>query len=609
MSNAPRVSTDTPRRGICHVRGLFFFALLAVPGLLASGCRRSSSDEDSSTDVMDEDTASDLMEDLDASPDEVEDVVDVMDDEAVTDVELDGTDASDLTDAVLDSMDAHGDGMDAFDVVDDEMGGDVTDGLDAGDGSGVEASPPADILQLGTGDGLLLRGVVLTPTGVLDPGDVLIEGNTITCVAADCTTETGASDVTWIDTHSVISPGLVDAHNHVAYNFLPEWVPTPPGTLFQNRYEWAELPEYEEFIEPYAAHRSTGTHYCPAAKWGELRSLVHGTTTIQGQSFNQGCVDWAVRNADHHHNLAYDHMRTTIASVRDINDADADNLIASFDETVDPTTRFAVHMAEGYAGNHVDEEFDSFAGRDPRTNRHAGLSLLHNGTALLIHCVPLTEAQLVEAYETDSKIAWSPTSNMVLYGTTAPIQRILQLGIVTAIAPDWTISGSDEMLSEMRYGLQYGIDNAIPELTTEQIWKMSTSDAAIVVGLQDWIGRIEVGATADIAVFGVMGADPYEAVIESRAADVRLVLIGGEGWYGDVALQDATARNDLCEDFPACGTDKYICVQAPEVSSRGDETLSDIETQLYNILEGVGYPPEEQYGRGDELLPLVDCSL
>ena len=94
-----------------------------------------------------------------------------------------------------------------------------------------------------------------------------------------------------------------------------------------------------------------------------------------------------------------------------------------------------------------------------------------------------------------------------------------------------------------------------------------------------------------------------------KAADVRLVLLGGRGLYGDVGLQAATATNAYCEPFDACGTAKYICVQdSPTATSRRNETLGDIHTQLYNILEGIGYPPEEQYLRGDELLELVDCT-
>ncbi|MBI4705906.1 MAG: amidohydrolase family protein [Deltaproteobacteria bacterium] len=467
-----------------------------------------------------------------------------------------------------------------------------------GGGASSTPSPPPEVIHAGK-QGLLLRGVVLAPQGVLDPGEVLVVGQTIRCVAADCTKAEGAASATWIDTHGVVSPGLIDSHNHVAYDFLPEWVPDPPRT-FENRYQWTEDPQYEEHIRPYAAHKSENAYFCPGAKWGELRALG-------------SCIDWGIRNADRYHGMGYDHMQQTIGSVRDIADAEAAKLIAGFDAPAEPFTRFAVHMAEGFAGDHVDEEFDSFAGRDPRPGYHQDLSLLYKGTAVLIHSIPLSEGQLQEALATESKIVWSPSSNFALYGAgvTAPIRRILQLGIVTGLGPDWTVSGQDEMLSEMRFALGYARDAGIGQVTPERLWRMATADGAVVVGLQEYMGRLEPGERADVAVFGRTGPDPYLALVESRAADVRLVLLDGQGYFGDAGLPSLTRRNEHCEDFDACGTAKFICVQdSPDAEGRRNETLADIHQQLYDILEGVaGAPPEEQYGRGDELLELVDCGI
>jgi cytosine/adenosine deaminase-related metal-dependent hydrolase len=337
--------------------------------------------------------------------------------------------------------------------------------------------------------------------------------------------------------------------------------------------------------------------------------MAHGITTMQGQPSASGsCINWGVRNADGYHNCGYDHMTGTIASVRDINDLQAATYMEYFTRAVDPITRFHVHMAEGISGNNITDEFDSFAGRDPRSNRHAGTSLLYNGTSVLIHSVPLTEVQLQEVLSTNSKIVWSPSSNMALYGATAPIQRILQLGISVSLAPDWTISGEDDMLAELRFARTYGIIQNIPELTSQKLWEMSTWMAAEVVGLQVHIGRLEAGYRADLAVFGRAGTNPYDALIDSTATDVRLVLINGVGFYGDTNLQAATARNAYCENLDACGVNKYLCTQdSPAGTNRTNETYEDIRTQLYNILEGIGYPADEQYGRGDELLPLWTC--
>jgi cytosine/adenosine deaminase-related metal-dependent hydrolase len=494
---------------------------------------------------------------------------------------------------------------------------DVDGGMDAGMDSGADAgplpdggtvaSPAPEVLRMGTG-GFLLRGVVLAPGAVLDPGEVLVVGDTITCVAADCSGEPSADTVTLIDTHGTISPGLIDAHNHLTYDFLPEWVPDPLQ-IFNDRYAWANDPDYEAHIAPFGDGRSRGDHICPGAKWGELRALMHGTTTVEGQSRNLSCLNRLVRNADHHHGLGRDSMQTNIGSVRDITDATATGLLDNYIDAT-PTTRYVVHMAEGISDN-TRLEFASLAGRDPRSNRHMGLSLLagnymgvdYAGEAVLIHSVPLTDAEMMEAADTQSKIVWSPSSNIVLYGATAPIGRMIELGLTIGIGPDWTVSGEDDLLAEMRFALDWAATEGEAAITPQRLWEMATFDGADVVGLDIFIGGLEVGKRADISVFGRRGMDAYQAVTDSRAEDVRLVLIDGQGYYGDTALEMATSVNAECEMFDACGAPKFVCLAntpgATTSTARAGETVADVESQLTAILDG--------YGRGSELLPLVAC--
>lgn len=460
----------------------------------------------------------------------------------------------------------------------------------------VEAGAPS-LVEVGT-EGFLLRGTILTADGVLE-GEVVTDGELISCVQEDCSDIADGQDLTIIDTEGVISPGLIDAHNHLPYNFLPPWIP-PSGMTFANRYEWADNSSYEEHIEPYTRYRNNGSHYCPAAKWGELRSLLHGTTTIQGQSFQQRCVNWAVRNADHYHGLQHNHLRTSIASPGSFSEEQAQNYIDSFNEETNPTTRLAVHMAEGFEGDGVEDEFESFA----------DLALLESGTAILIHAIPLNRAQLETVALTESKIVWSPSSNFDLYGygMTAPIEDILEFGITVAMGPDWTISGEFDMLSEMRVAYDFGQEQEIDGLTPQKLWEMATFDGADTLGLQDFIGRLEAGYHADLVIFGRTSDDPYRAVLDSSAEDIELVLIDGQAYFGATEIEGA-ARNEYCESYMACGDSKFVCVQdSPTDSDRGDETLADVEQQLFDILEGTeDSPPEEQYGRGNELLDLVIC--
>lgn len=486
--------------------------------------------------------------------------------------------------------------IDAFDDVDAgfDIGFDAFDADDADIGDDTGSFDGPTIVQAGAA-GFILRGDVLLPDRVLDDGEVFFVDARIVCVDDSCDGAPGAADATIIETGGVISPGLIDGHNHLPYNFLPEWVPED-GRLFNNRYEWADVASYEDHVRPLTANRSSNSHFCPAAEWGELRSLLHGTTTIQGQSFDRNCIDGLVRNADHSHGLGPDHMRTAIGSVRDINDEDAANYLASFDEGI---TRFAVHMQEGLSGDHILEEHESFAGRDDRPNRHMGVSLLGE-TSILIHSISLTLEQLDEVSDTGAHIVWSPSSNLVLYGETLDIDAVVMRGIPVGIGPDWTLSGEDDLLAELAYANAWAARNGIDAVDPEVLWRMATDDGAFVVGLRDEIGAIEVDLAADLVVFA-RGDTPWTSVTEARATDVQLVFVGGEPLYG-VGAVDALV--DGCESIDVCGDVRFVCRSSSSVY----DTIGDIEQALIDILEGTGHDEDEQYGRGDELLPLVDCS-
>ena len=77
----------------------------------------------------------------------------------------------------------------------------------------------------------------------------------------------------------IISPGMIDLHNHVAYNFLPLW---NSGKRFQNRYQWARIDEYDTAVKnPYNAVA--------------LQALENGSapvTTIYDAAFNEHNSPW-----------------------------------------------------------------------------------------------------------------------------------------------------------------------------------------------------------------------------------------------------------------------------------------------------------------------------
>src|SRR5690606_18219896 len=145
-------------------------------------------------------------------------------------------------------------------------------------------------------------------------------------------------------------------------------------------------------------------HMCAALRWGELRSLVHGTTTVMGQSPNRTCAKGLVRNADHSLELGGsspipNRMRTTIAGACEtsLGDAARESLVEAFRSG--RSTRHAIHMAEGVTGGGIATspmlELDCYAGRE-----RASISLLRDtdGTpfeaALFIHAIPFDTQDL-----------------------------------------------------------------------------------------------------------------------------------------------------------------------------------------------------------------------
>ena len=182
----------------------------------------------------------------------------------------------------------------------------------------------------------LIKGPLVTPDQVLD-GELVIEGDTITCVAPSCTAPAGATRITV--TNAYIFPGFVDAHNHVAYNVLPRW--TPPK-LYKNRSQWQGSDAYKVFKKPYDDLTNKGLT-CEMIKYGEVKALLSGVTTIQGTSPGSQCIRTLIRNAENQANLptSASHIRTFILD------------IGSFQGGINwtATKSFVVHLAEGVRGD------------------------------------------------------------------------------------------------------------------------------------------------------------------------------------------------------------------------------------------------------------------
>ncbi|MBI5488097.1 MAG: hypothetical protein HY905_12260 [Deltaproteobacteria bacterium] len=477
------------------------------------------------------------------------------------------------------------------------------DASDAGDDGGDSDIPPLwrpCTTTVGAGAGLTLRGTVLTPDDAIPDGEVLLDTATgrIICVAEDCSTRPEASGGTLLCTAGVILPGLIDAHDHIAYGIQPRW---NHGTrLYLSRYDWQGTPEYWSFGRPY--DELQGSLQCQMDKYGEARMALGGATSVQGSAGAAACADPILRNLDMRGVNGFSGwtMEERVSRISGLSASNAADIVAGLaDGSIDA---FVPHIGEG-----LDEasraEFDTLA----------DLGLILPGTAV-IHGTGAGTIELARLAAAGAGLIWSPRSNVDLYGLTTDIPVARNLGVRVALGPDWLPSGSASVLDELKCVDDLDAVYYDDAWTDRQLVEAVTSVAAEVLHIDAFVGRLQEGLLADVTVIHGDRLDPYRAVIAAAPQDVALVLRGGRLLAGDEDLA-APLATPFCEPVDACGTPKTICVKTTDSPTDGrNETLAELTARLRTALEAARLT-DDDYDPADlsttcqyDLAPLFACT-
>ena len=412
-----------------------------------------------------------------------------------------------------------------------------------------------------------LHGDVVTPTGVIPGGYVVVTGETITAV--NTSAQGAGAGVTTIETNGFIFPGLIDGHGHVEYNHIPI---ANLGKRYQDRDQWPGAALYQTLVkDPKNAVDKAGIS-CEAIKHGELRGLVGGTTAIQGTP-SLACVKSLVRNLEQL-NFCQDRVRQNVMD------------IAGFTRSISKKPSFAQSIASDIAANKLDAVV-VHAGEGIDAHELAEWGQLkainfNKPQLVMIHTAAFTDAQYKEIAAAGSKIVWSPLSNLLLYGQTADIPSAMKEGVMVCLGSDWSPSGSPNVLAELK----------VADHVNQRLWKGSISDSdlvnmvtihpAIAFGIDKFVGSIAVGKVADLMVVAKeSGKTAWRSLIDARPQDVLLVTIAGDPLFGATAFMDTLGKKGDYEIIDACGTPRGIdvTVTAADVPG-GTETLADIESKL-----------------------------
>lgn len=152
----------------------------------------------------------------------------------------------------------------------------------------------------------------------------------------------------------------------------------------------------------------------------------------------------------------------------------------------------------------------------------------------LAHCVHLDEGDIERLAQSESSVAWCPTSNLRLGSGIAPARRLLDSGVKVGLAVDGSASNDGgDLLAECRMGMLVARGAGGPgAMSPREALRVATRGGAECLGRDD-VGSIEVGKRADIALFGVDdlahagAADPVASLVLCASRGVRHLLVEG----------------------------------------------------------------------------------
>jgi cytosine/adenosine deaminase-related metal-dependent hydrolase len=382
---------------------------------------------------------------------------------------------------------------------------------------------------------LIVRGHLVTfdDDKVIENGALYIDtGGVIRAVApATAAPPDGFAQATEVDTGGLVFPGLIDLHNHMAYNCLPLWVAPDRDQPWINRDQWPRDHHYKSDIS-LPANALCHADAKSVLKYVETKAVIGGVTAIQGSAkLSHPFEGFMVRNVEFE-TFGTGH-KTVNQSVRAFTSA------AQCQDA-------AKDLAEGHAYlYHLCE------GTDPKllTTDYAivqshGL-LQHRWIG--IHSTALGETQFAQwsAAANPGSLVWSPFSNLWLYGQTTDILAAQRSGMRICLGADWSPSGSKSLLGELKVAdLHITARGWQADFPPSVICAMATCNPADALGWEGQLGRLKTGLRGDFLVLPDAGRDIYETLIHATESDIALVAINGYPMYGTDALMRAANAVD-----------------------------------------------------------------
>ena len=415
----------------------------------------------------------------------------------------------------------------------------------------------------------VIYGSVVSDNGAKDGWVVVHRGVIVSVGSSESTIPKHARKYKY---SGYIFPGLIDTHNHPQYNAIPRW---RAAKKYKNRYEWIVDPIYRQNVEAVFAKLKEHHVEYAALKYGEVRALIGGTTSIQG-TYAPPESNGLVRNIS----PTYEADAYTL-DVRGLSDEKVQKIRS--DLTTGQLKRYFLHVAEG-VDTKSSEEFNVLQSK----------GLLRSGI-VLIHGIALTREQFRLMRRVGAYLVWSPQSNLSLYGKTTDVVAAKEEGLTISLAPDWTITGTDNMLEELKVAEKYSKERLHSKVTARDLFRMATINAAKVAGLDQFLGRVAPRFGADFFLAPRLDPDPFKSLLKTNSRDVHMVFVDGVPLYGDEGEVEKFVDSNSIDRINVQGRQKVVVTVAdPRLAPRSQEHFRDIVQLLQKSIVMVAPLSEDQ---------------
>jgi len=314
-------------------------------------------------------------------------------------------------------------------------------------------------------------------------------------------------------------PGLINAHDHLQLNSLPS---LESGKQYHHVQDWISDINARRRSDP-SFEASVAVARDERLLIGGVKNLLSGVTSVAHHDPLYPFLSSAHYPAGVVERYGWSHSLYI----------DGEQKVRDSYRRTPPAWPWIIHAAEGL-NEAAAEEFE----------RLDVLGCL-GPNSLIVHGIALDHAQRMRLDCAAAGLIWCPSSNLRLFGKTAEVSDLLELGRV-ALGTDSRLSGARDLLDELSLVREVtGLEDAILET-------LVTRDNARLLRLPDR-GSLQIGFRADILILPAR-----TRLSKASRADVRLVLRDGTVQYGDKDYAQSLAPAALWVDVRVDGKAKIL---------------------------------------------------